>query len=159
MRMDGIQKPPLPCTPPPGVPFSSTPTRHATPRHPLPLTPPQTPALYGTVLPPAVPLAYVVQYWEPSTTDALSMRAIILAKSVLYWMLDIGWPVGSGATLVAVSLYLTCSGYARRRRRALAGVLADVAERRVRVGRHERAMVAALVKVGGCVSWMGTVCA
>ncbi|KAI3426439.1 hypothetical protein D9Q98_008807 [Chlorella vulgaris] len=94
-----------------------------------------------------VPLSTVLLRWEPTKLAATALRAVALAKEVLYWTLVVGFPVVGWLVLFPVLIYLKFSKSAKLRGRELHKLQKSTAKR-VRLGRHETAMAEALWRVG-----------
>jgi hypothetical protein len=56
-----------------------------------------------------VPLSTVLLKWEPTKLAATALRAVALAKEVLYWTLVVGFPVVGWLVLFPVLIYLKFS--------------------------------------------------
>lgn len=59
--------------------------------------------------PGAVPLVQVVQWWEPTDTTALVLRAVVVMKEALYWALIVALPVAGWTLLFPSLIYLKFS--------------------------------------------------
>ena len=57
----------------------------------------------------AVPLAYLLMYWEPTDTVAILLRLVGTLKDALYWALIVACPVAGWSVLFPVLIYLKFS--------------------------------------------------
>ncbi|RMZ54053.1 hypothetical protein APUTEX25_002630 [Auxenochlorella protothecoides] len=93
-----------------------------------------------------VPSFHLLMYWQPTDTNALVIRGLVTAQSVLYYTLVVACPVAGWLALIVSLLLLHATSAAKARRLVLARLQKSRA-RSTRLGKQEAEMVEALVRV------------